>query len=296
MFFPNPVAQLQDQSLTDQKDADYAALQPAYRNVMLTDLDGSGTLTGAWAQVVSETGVPARSATDTFTYHRNDDRFEQVMAYYWVTQAQRYIQSLGFGTGKYPSVNKQPQRLRINQYGQDNSFATDHPVDELRFGRGGGRCRGRRGDPPRVRPRDPLLAELLVRERGSGGDQRGLRRLLGCRRREQPRATPDPACAPMDGLHLDGAALPAEGGHEPALPHRSDEVHHDGQIWSRALWDIRTALGHVKADTIILDGQFDFPGTTMTALARTTVAAAQSLYGKSAATAVTKAFADRGIL
>ena len=88
MFFPNPVAQLQDQSLTDQKDADYAALQPAYRNVTLTDLDGSGTLTGAWAQVVSETGVPARSATDTFTYHRNDDRFEQVMAYYWVTSAQ----------------------------------------------------------------------------------------------------------------------------------------------------------------------------------------------------------------
>src|SRR6478752_1058947 len=137
VFFPNPVAQLQDESLTDQKDADYAALQPAYRNVTLTNLDGSGTLTGAWAQVVSETGVPARSATNTFTYHRNDDRFEQVMAYYWVTQAQRYIQSLCFGTGKYPPVNKQSQRLPINQYGQDNSFASDHPVDELRFGKGG---------------------------------------------------------------------------------------------------------------------------------------------------------------
>ena len=34
----------------------------------------------------------------------------------------------------------------------------------------------------------------------------------------------------------------------------------------------------------------------MTALARTTVAAAQSLYGKSAATDVRKAFADRGIM
>jgi hypothetical protein len=33
-----------------------------------------------------------------------------------------------------------------------------------------------------------------------------------------------------------------------------------------------------------------------TSLARSTVAATQSLYGKSAATAVTKAFADRGIL
>jgi len=29
VFLPNPVADLGDQSLTDQKDADYAALQPA---------------------------------------------------------------------------------------------------------------------------------------------------------------------------------------------------------------------------------------------------------------------------
>ena len=36
----------------------------------------------------------------------------------------------------------------------------------------------------------------------------------------------------------------------------------------------------MKADTIILNGQFDFPGTTMTALAQSTVTAAQSLYGK----------------
>src|SRR5262245_16918971 len=74
------------------------------------------------------------------------------------------------------------------------------------------------------------------------------------------------------------------------------EVHHDGQIWSRALWDIRQALGNVKADTIILQGSFDFPGTTMTDLANRTVAAAQSLYGRSAARAVAQAFADRGIL
>jgi hypothetical protein len=76
----------------------------------------------------------------------------------------------------------------------------------------------------------------------------------------------------------------------------SGEVHHDGQIWSRALWDIRQALGNVQADTIILQGSFDFPGTTMTDLANRTVAAAQQLYGSAAATTVSNAFADRGIL
>ena len=39
VFFPNPVAQLHNEGLTDQKDADYAALQPAYKTVTLTDLD-----------------------------------------------------------------------------------------------------------------------------------------------------------------------------------------------------------------------------------------------------------------
>src|SRR5512133_113749 len=74
VFFPNPVASLQDQSLTDQKDADYAALQPAYKMVTLTTLDGSGYLRGDWANITSETGVPACSATNTFIYNRHDDR------------------------------------------------------------------------------------------------------------------------------------------------------------------------------------------------------------------------------
>ena len=73
-------------------------------------------------------------------------------------------------------------------------------------------------------------------------------------------------------------------------------MHHDGQIWSRALWDIRQALGNVKADTIIVQGSFDFPGTGMPDLANRTVTAARQLYGNAAANAVRQAFAVRGIL
>ena len=135
VFFPNPVAQLQDQTLTDQKDADYAALQPAYRVQTLTNLDGSGFLRGEWAVIVSETGNPAYSPTNSFIYNRTQDEFEQVMAYYWITEAQKYIQRLGFGS-TLRAINKEPQRIRINQWGADNSFATTHK-DELRFGKGG---------------------------------------------------------------------------------------------------------------------------------------------------------------
>jgi Zn-dependent metalloprotease len=74
-------------------------------------------------------------------------------------------------------------------------------------------------------------------------------------------------------------------------------VHHDGLIWSRALWDFRKSVGNVKADTSILEAQFAFaPDTTMPAAARATVAAAQRIYGNSVAGAATRAFAARGIL
>ncbi|MFL6252526.1 MAG: bacillolysin, partial [Actinomycetes bacterium] len=91
VFVPNPVQSLGDESLTDQKDADAAVPAAAYHDVTLTNLDGSGFLHGDYATVVSETGNPAYSPTNTFRYTRHQDEFEQVMAYYWVTEAQRYI-------------------------------------------------------------------------------------------------------------------------------------------------------------------------------------------------------------
>ena len=135
VFFPNPVASLEDQTLTDKKDADYAALQPAYRIVTLTHLDGSGYLRGDWANVRSETGAAAFSADNTFIYDRHDDRFEQVMGYFWVTEAQLYLQGLGFGSTHRP-INMESQDIRINQLGIDNSYSWDKH-DLLRFGKGG---------------------------------------------------------------------------------------------------------------------------------------------------------------
>ncbi|HKG51800.1 MAG TPA: hypothetical protein VKB14_15290, partial [Actinomycetales bacterium] len=58
------------------------------------------------------------------------------------------------------------------------------------------------------------------------------------------------------------------------------EVHADGQIWSLALWAIRSALGPVVADRIIVKAQFKFaPDMTFRAAAATTVDTAQRMYG-----------------
>ena len=124
-----------------QKDADYFSADPAlaraYHRVTLTDLDGSGTLTGAYAKVISETGKAAADTGSGFVYTRDQDQFEQTMGYYWVTQAQRYIQSLGFGS-TLPAVNKRQQLLRINQFGGDNSFYREGTGKlTITFGKGG---------------------------------------------------------------------------------------------------------------------------------------------------------------
>ena len=301
VFFPNPVAQLGIQTLTDQKDADYAALQPAYEEVALTNLDGSGYLVGDWANVRAETGTPAYSPTNTFDYHRNDDRFEQVMAYYWVTEAQKYIQSLGFGDTRR-AVNKESQDIRTNQYGVDNSFSWDKH-DYLRFGKGG--------------VDDAEDAEVILHEYGHaiqdsqvagfgvGPEAGGIGEAFGdywaVTVSNVIAPTADTPCvADWDSVSYTSTVPHClrrvdTNAHYPE--NLGSEVHRNGLIWSRALWDIRQALGHVQADTLILEAQFSFTAdTTMPAAATATVAAAQSLYGAGVAATVHAAFVARGIL
>ena len=299
VFFPNPVAQLQDQTLTDQNDADYAALQPAYVTRTLTNLDGSGFLSGDWAVVVSETGNPAYSPTNSFIYNRTQDEFEQVMAYYWITEAQKYIQRLGFGT-RYRPVNMEPQRVRINQWGADNSFATTHK-DELRFGKGG--------------VDDAEDAEVILHEYGhaihfsqnfsfasaeAGAISEGFGDYWAVTVGQVIAPTPDPACvADWDSVSYTSRVPHCLRRVDTNLHYPEDldgRVHHDGQIWSRALWDIRQAVGSTIADTVILEAQFDFPGTTMTELANRTIATARDIYGRRVADSVRAAFAARGIV
>jgi zinc metalloprotease ZmpB len=306
VFVSNPVQSLGDESLTDQKDADSAVPAAAYHTVTLTNLDGSGFLRGDYANVYSSTGNLAFSPTNTFAYTRHQDEFEQVMAYYWITESQKYIHSLGFGEGRR-AIDNRPQAARINQLGYDNSFATDHPKNELRFGKGG--------------VDDAEDAEVILHEYGhaihfsqnfsfaseeAGAISEGFgdywavtvsdvfASSLGV-----PQLEPLPCVADWDSTSYTSTVPHClrrvdTNAHYPE--NLNGEVHHDGLIWSRALWDIRQALGHVKADTVILQGSFDFPGTTMADLATRTVAAAQQIYGTAAANAVHKAFADRGIL
>jgi hypothetical protein len=305
VFVSNPVEDLGDQTLRDEKDSDAAVPAAAYHTVALTDLDGSGFLRGRWAEIISETGNPAYSPTNAFFYTRSQDEFEQVMGYYWITESQKYIQSLGFGS-RLRAVNNEPQRLRINQWGADNSFATTHK-DEIRLGKGG--------------VDDAEDGQVITHEYGHAihfsqnfsfassqagaisegfGDYWSVTITEVVRQKLGLPQLADPACvADWDATSYDPTPPFCLRRVDSNLHYPENlvgQVHADGRIWSRALWDIRNAVGHVKADTVILEGQFDFPGTTMTELATRTVAAAQRLYGSTTAKQVRAQFVARGIL
>ncbi|MFF2501783.1 M36 family metallopeptidase [Streptomyces sp. NPDC058067] len=304
IFMVNPVQSSGDQTLTDDKDSATAVPASAYTLAGLRNLDASGGLSGRWATVRSNTGAAAKVA-DAAGYDRHDDQFEQVMAYFWVNEAQEYLQSLGFGS-ELPGANDRAQPVRIDQWGADNSFFTDKKA-EIRYGKGG--------------VDDAEDAEVIVHEyghavhnaqvpgfgtseeAGSIGEAWGdyLAVSVGAYADAKygwPRRT-DLACV----ADWDSVSYTATAPHclrrldtDKTYADKVGEVHADGEIWSRALFDIRNALGARTADRVIVDAQFGFaPDTSFKDAALTTVATAQKLYGKSAADTVRKAFQARGI-
>ena len=307
VFKVNPVQSSGNENLVDAKDSATAVPESEYTLVPLTNLDGSGYLRGDWANVATETGKPV-SAKTGYVFDRHDDGFEQVMAYYWVTRAQLYIQSLGFGS-TLPAVNMRQQQVRINQFGGDNSFYRNGTKKlTITFGKGG--------------VDDAEDAEVIVHEyghsvqddqvpgfgsteeAGSIGEAFGdyLAVSVGLWASTQngwvPK-TPAACVADWDSVSYTSTVphcLRRVDGNK-TIADVVGEVHADGEIWSRALWDIRTALGDTVANRIIINAQFSFKAdTTFAAAATTTVKTAKDMYGQSAANAVTAAFHARGIL
>ena len=306
VFFPNPVQSLRNESLTDQKDADFFSASPtlskAYKRVTLTDLDGSGTLTGAYAKVISETGQQARDTGSGFVYTRDQDEFEQVMGYYWITAAQHYIQSLGFGS-TLPPVNKRQQLLRINQFGGDNSFYRDEfkkltitlgkgGVDDAEDGEVVVHEYGHSVQDDQV----PGFGSTL--EAGSIGEAFGDYLAVEVGLATTGNTFQQPCVADWDSTSYTAGPIHCLRRLDGTKHYPEDvegEVHADGEMWSAALWRARQLVGDSrKADRIIIAAQFGFaPDTSFRAAAQKTIATAAG-YGE--ADAFTQAFKERGFL
>lgn len=298
VFSPNPVVSQQNQNLKDGNDADSAVPAAAYRSVTLSNLDGSGYLKGTYAQLTGSKGKLAYNASNQFDYTRNNDFFEQVNAYWGVTEAQKYIQGLGF-----TNINNEAQKITTLGETADNSYYNPSK-DLITFGTGG------------VDDAEDL--EVVWHELGHaiqdaqvpgfGSSQEGGAigegfgdwwALIMASRDSQDTATTPYACI----MDWDSTSYTTTTPHcirrtdtNKTIADKTGEVHDDGEIWSRALFDIFQKFGRDKSATIVLEAQFNYsPSTSFKQAADATVATARKLYGDADAAAVQAAFTARGI-
>jgi len=123
VFIPNPVVALADRKLTAESEIP----DRAYTDVVLKDLDESGYLKGHYVDTCT-TQNRAKEPDLIFNYSRHDPRFKEVMAYYHIDEAARYIQSLGF-------TNLCNNTIKVNVHGDfvNNSYYSPD-TKEITFG------------------------------------------------------------------------------------------------------------------------------------------------------------------
>jgi hypothetical protein len=251
VFDPHPVATLNDTSLRD----DTAIPDGAYSTVELVGLDGSGHLDGTF---VSTVNTPGRVQRDdgVFLFTRADRAFKEVMVYFHIDRAQRYIQSLGFD-----NVLNHP--IKVNVVGRTDDNSDYSPTTKaLRFGTGG--------------VDDAEDAEIILHEYGhavqddqvpgfGAGDECGAMGeafgdyLAASFFADTKPARLRPCVGSWDAVSYSGDDPPSLRRLDSNKKYPRDlhgEVHDDGEIWSACLWQIREALGGRTADHLVIAHHF----------------------------------------
>lgn len=300
VFIPNPVVALDRDDLLDEEDKDQEILKKAYKRVVLNDLESGGNLKGPYADTTN-TPNSAESSNLEFLYTREDDRFEEVNAYYHIDSMQRYIQSLGFNGER--AILDHP--ILINAHGghDDNSYYDPSPgKKDLTFGD---------GNVDDAEDGDIILHEYghaiqdaiipgfgQKNEGGAMGEGFGdyVAGTFFYKFKTKPRKV---RIGEWDAKGYPGGGVEClrrldSQKHYPE--DMVDEVHDDGEIWSACLWKVKALLGKKKADTVILESHFylgqysDFRDG-----ADAIITAEKNLYGGKKTKGLIKIFKDRGI-
>jgi subtilisin-like proprotein convertase family protein/transcriptional regulator CtsR len=301
VFNPNPVQSSGNAALADSDDADSATLNDQRVSVTLRNLEGNGRLQGTFCSTApTSTQARANEPTNTFNYTRNDDRFEEVMSYYWITETQRYIQSLGF-----TNVNNRVQGMDVNGIPNDNSFYSPGTGD-ITMGSGG--------------VDDAEDGDVILHEYGHSIQDN---QVPGWGATEEGGAMGEgfgDYWAGSHGAAIGGPQSPAWDvfvakwdavSYNPGSPaflrplnstkHYPEgltgEVHDDGEIWSACLWQVRGLVGRTRADTMILEAHFAVsPEGGFEDGANAILEANEALYAGADRSNLRKIFRDRGIL
>jgi Zn-dependent metalloprotease len=255
VFRVNAVVATQNNALRDNNNAASAVPSNAYMSVTLPGLAGTGVLDGQYASS-RRTKKRATNANNIFNFDRSSDGFSETMSYYYIDYTQRYIQSLGF-----TNVNNRQQVFTVNGSRQDNSFYSPSSK-EISLGTGG--------------VDDAEDAEVIIheyghsiqdnqvpgfgssREAGSMGEGFG-DYIAASVSAQLSGGFQDTCVAEWDATSYSSTNPPClrrVDGTKHYPENIVGEVHADGEIWSAALWQIRTTIAAQRADKVIIQAHF----------------------------------------
>lgn len=314
VYVPNPYQTSgSGTDMNDSNDATNATLDGERINVPLFGLDaGTGLIKGEFVDLstLNSTSLPDVDADEPsriYLYDRNDPRFEQVVIYNAIDQIQRHFHFLGFDddSGTPNGIRDFPTLANAHWFSDDQSFYSTGD-DAVHFGDGG--------------VDDGEDADIIAHEYGhavqhdqnaswGGGEMGAMGEAFGDYLAmsfyfDAGDATYQLANNPCVG---EWDATSYSGSNPPCL-RRTDgnkiypddlvgQVHADGEIWSRALWDIRAVLGGPTTDQLVLEHHFSLPaGATMPVAALEMIAADGLLNSGANESTLRLKFCDRGIL
>ena len=247
VFDPNPVAVLNDTRLTNTS----VIPDNAYTAVILQGLDNSGTLSGDYVNTRA-TADRVNQPDQVFNFKKGIKGFTEVMAYFHIDHAQRYIQSLGIADVL------SSKSIPVNINGGPVNFAFYSPIrKDITFGTASVDC---------AEDAEIILHEYghaiqdfqvngfgNSREAAAMGEGFGDYFAASFFSDKKP-ASMKPTFANWKSVNFSGAEPPCIRRLDSNKLYRDlgGSAYNDGEIWSACLWEIRAGMGRMNADKIIL--------------------------------------------
>lgn len=304
VFDPSPVTALGDHALLlDSKKRPRRPPPVAYREVALAGLDGRGTLSGEKVTTGPTHARRVRRPDLQFLLRSGQHGFEEVMVYYHVDAALRYLEQLGYRGAR--AIFREAVKANVNGTRDDNSWYS--PIDRmLTFGT---------GDIDDAEDAETILHELghaiqdaICPDFGQSKEAAAMGEGFGDYFAASFFAARKPVRYRHSVMSWDGLLVGLQSGDDPPCLRRVDspltyqdfdekgDEHDNGLIWSATLWEVREALGREKADRIILESHFQLDGfTSMAKGARAILDADRNLERGRNRKALTRIFRRRKI-
>ncbi len=281
VFDPNPVAALGDHKLLVAGNKVKTPPPRAYRTVRLRGLRSTGYLTGC--HVTTKHTEPRVKRHERNFYLKSGERgFEEVMAYYHIDAAVRYLKGLGFRGDR--AIFKRPLCVDARRTDEGDSW----------YSRGLGRLNfGFRGDVADAEDGEKILHEFghalqdaICPNFGQSSRARAMGEGFADYLAASFFADKKPAKYRTSVMTwnkiVDEYDPPRRVDRDSTFDKDyidSRDEHDNGPIWSTTLWDIRKALGRTTADRLIIESHFQLdPYATFARGARAILDADQNLY------------------